>query len=143
MSQMELLPRPKTSWEQLRSANELDTEAQESASPYQVLVASKTGALGLITPLSAPQYRSLGSLQAWLGTTALTHPLGLSPKAHRNVDVDLSVGGRPILDGDVLARWNELGSWRRAEGITRAGVDAEWELRAMLETVSGKALGFF
>ena len=131
-----------TSWERLREATEMDTETLETASPHQVLVASSTGALALLTPLSASQYRSLASLQAWLGTTALTHPLSLGPRGRRNVDADLSVGGRTILDGDVLSRWNELGSWKRAEGVTRAGADAEWEVRAMLETVSGRGLGF-
>ena len=114
----------------------------EPANPHQILIASPTGALALLTPLPAQQYRGLASLQAWLGTAALPHPLSLGPKAYRGVDADPSVGGRAILDGDVLGRWNELGSWKRAEGVVRAGADAEWEVRAMLETVCGRALQF-
>ena len=139
---MELLPRSPTSWEQLSVAMETHLGATEPASPHQMLLASPTGALALLTPLSAPQYRGLASLQAWLGTAALTHPLSLGPKGYRAVDVDLSVGGRAMLDGDVLGRWNELGSWKRAEGVVRAGADAEWEVRAMLETISGRSLEF-
>ena len=139
---MELLPRVPTSWEQLGAATETGPAALESASSHQILLASSTGALALLTLLSSSQYRSLGSLQAWLGNAALAHPFSLGPKARRGVDVDLSVGGRAILDGDVLGRWNELGSWKRAEGVVRAGVDAEWEVRAMLESVSGRGLAF-
>ena len=91
---------------------------------------------------AADSYRMLSALQTYL-TSTLPHSLGLSPKTHRNVDVDMSVGGRGMLDGNVLRRWMELGSWKRAEGISRIGSEGEWEVKALLEGVSGRGLGFF
>ena len=55
----------------------------------------------------------------------------------------MSVGGRGMLDGNVLRRWMELGSWKRAEGISRIGSEGEWEVKALLEGISGRGLGFF
>jgi cleavage and polyadenylation specificity factor subunit 1 len=126
---------------------EIDEEDQ-SAIRHQILMTSSTGAISLITPLpdsrgvsSADSYRSLAALQTYL-TSTLPHPLGLSPKAYRNVEVDMSIGGRAMLDGNVLRRWMELGSWKRAEGVARIGSEGEWEVKALLEGILGSGLGF-
>ena len=107
----------------------------------QLLVAAVDGRLALITPLAPPAYRVLTALQSYL-TAGLPHPLGLNPKAHRAVDVDLVLGGRATLDGNVLRRWTELGTWKRAESLGRMDVDGEWEVRALLEAIGGGGLGF-
>ena len=115
---------------------------------HQVLVTSQSGAISLITPLpvaatgaATDSYRALAALQTYL-TSTLPHPLGLSPKAFRNVEVDMSVSGRAMLDGNVLRRWTELGSWKKAEAVVRTGGEGEWEVRALLEGVLGRGLGF-
>ena len=115
---------------------------------HQILSTSQTGAISLISPLpvaatgaSSDSYRALGALQTYL-TSTLVHPLGLSPKGYRNVEVDMSVSGRAIIDGNVLRRWTELGSWKKAEAIARTGGEGEWEVRALLEGVLGRGLGF-
>ncbi|MCJ1405837.1 mRNA cleavage and polyadenylation factor subunit [Xylographa trunciseda] len=104
------------------------------ASLQQVLLTSQTGAVSLLSSLTPSAYRTLAAVQAYL-TNTLPHPLGLNPRAFRSAEADNTVGGRAVLDGDVLKRWKELGSWKRAEGVARVGLDAEWELQALLEGV--------
>lgn len=53
----------------------------------------------------------------------------------------MAVGGRGVVDGDLVRRWMELGSWKRAEGVARCGADGEWELRRLVEGVGGRGLG--
>ena len=148
---MTLLPRTATSWEKLLSrqqAEGMEVDEDPNQNPQQLLITNQTGAISLITNIpdnhampAGDSYRTLSALQTYL-TSTLPHPLGLSPKAYRNVDVDMSVGGRAMLDGNVLRRWMELGSWKRAEGISRIG-SSEWQLKALLEAISGRSLGFF
>ena len=148
---MSLLPRIQTSWEKLLARQAVDDmdvdERDQNQAQNQILITSQTGAVSLITPLpeasttATDAYRNLAALQTYL-TNTLPHPLGLSPKAYRNVNVDMSVGGRAILDGNVLRRWMELGSWKRAEGVSRIGAEGEWEVKALLEGISGRGLGF-
>ena len=149
---MILLPRPQTSWERylaLETAHDdMQVDGQEHPRiEQQILVTSQSGAISLITPIpvaatgaSTDSYRTLGALQSYL-TSTLSHPLGLSPKSYRNVEVDLSVSGRAMLDGNLLKRWTELGSWKKAEAIARTGGEGEWEIRALLEGVLGRGLG--
>ena len=104
------------------------------ASLHQILLTSQTGAVSLLSALTPSAYRTLAAMQAYL-TNTLPHPLGLNQRAYRGAEADNTVGGRAVLDGDVLKRWKELGSWKRAEGMARAGLDAEWEFEALLEGV--------
>ncbi|MCJ1395282.1 mRNA cleavage and polyadenylation factor subunit [Xylographa bjoerkii] len=118
-------------------ANGRETSISSDDTPtslHQILVTSQNGAFSLLSSLSPSAYRTLAALQAYL-TNTLPHPLGLNPRAYRSAEADNTVGGRVMLDGDVLKRWKELGSWKRAEGMARAGVDAEWEFEALLEGV--------
>jgi cleavage and polyadenylation specificity factor subunit 1 len=46
------------------------------------------------------------------------------------------LGGRPVVDGDLLMRWSELGSQRRAEIASRVGVSPE-AVRDDLESLQG------
>ena len=55
-------------------------------------------------------------------------------------------GSRGIVDGGLVRRWMELGSWKRAEGVGRVswggGEEGEWGVRGDLEGVGGGGLGF-
>lgn len=57
------------------------------------------------------------------------------------MEADQTAGGRAILDGDILKRWMELGSWKRVEGVGRAGMETEWEIRELLDQITGNGLG--
>jgi cleavage and polyadenylation specificity factor subunit 1 len=139
-STMSLLPRSPTSSEVLAAQlhDTMDTD-QPSHPAHQILLTAQTGAISLLTPLSTSSYRTLAALQSYL-TNTLLHHAGLNPRAYRNVDADLAVGGRPIIDGNVLKRWMELGSWKRAEGLGRSGAEGEWDLRRLIDGISGAAL---
>ncbi|KAI9698522.1 MAG: mRNA cleavage and polyadenylation factor subunit [Candelina mexicana] len=107
----------------------------------QLLFTTQTGSLHLLTPLSEPLYRRLSALQTQL-TNTLEHACGLNPKAYRAVETD-GMGGRGVIDGKLLARWFELGSWRRREVAGRVGIEGEEGVRSDLRAVSGEVgLGF-
>ncbi|KAL7620400.1 mRNA cleavage and polyadenylation factor subunit [Parahypoxylon ruwenzoriense] len=116
--------------------------------PSIILFSSPTGALSTLVPLSEPQYRRLSFLTGQL-LSSLQHYAGLNPKDYRapaaqgavvgrlppGVDAGM---GRSIVDGALLARWNELPAGRRAEIAGRVGfaggVD---EVRDVLREVLG------
>lgn len=106
---------------------------------HQVLMTTQTGAIGLVTPLSEESYRRLSALQSQL-TNTLEHPCGLNPRAYRAVESD-GAAGRGMVDGTLLRQWLDLGKQRRAEIAGRVGA-SEWEIKADLEGVSGRGLGF-
>lgn len=106
---------------------------------HQVLMTTQTGAVGLVTPLSEESYRRLSALQSQL-TNTLEHPCGLNPRAYRAVESD-GAAGRGMVDGMLLRQWLDLGKQRRAEIAGRVGAE-EWEVRADLESVCGRGLGF-
>ncbi|KAG8527114.1 uncharacterized protein KY384_008543 [Bacidia gigantensis] len=99
--------------------------------PHSLLLTSPTGSLALLTPLPASSHRTLSALQNHLIST-LSHPLGLNPRAfraggeqgnprdRRGLGMGGSFGGMAgtscVLDGMVLRRWLELGTWRRWGG---------------------------
>ncbi|KAH8813165.1 CPSF A subunit region-domain-containing protein [Xylogone sp. PMI_703] len=124
---MTLLPRtsPASSTSSLLLPSDVQAQSQ-SQSPHQILLTTRTGSLALLTPLSESQYRRLGTLTSHL-TNTLSHACGLNPRAYRT-DRDAPeamVGGRQVVDGDVLRRWMELGTQRRSEVAGRVGVDGE------------------
>ncbi|KAK5663548.1 hypothetical protein OQA88_3979 [Cercophora sp. LCS_1] len=131
----------------------IEARAANSSEPPQqahaLLMASPTGVLAALRPLSEAAYRRLSSLAAQL-TTSLPHPAGLNPKGHRLPSVscppsgvDAGVG-RNIVDGVVLQRFIELGTGRRGEIAGRAGYGSAAEVRAELEGVLGWAgMGYF
>lgn len=124
---MTLIPRTTTSPSLL---SDLGASTSPSPNPddppqqeHQVLLTSPTGSIALLTPLSEPQYRHLNTLTTHL-TNTLYHPCGLNPRAYRvDRDAPVTEGGRTVVDGNVLGRWLELGSQRRAEIAGRVGVD--------------------
>ncbi len=115
---------------------------EPSRPPQQLLIASPTGALATLSPLSEAAYRRLSSLATQL-TNSLPNVAGLNSKAYRmpaascpapGVDAGM---GRTIVDGNVLMRWAELGTGRRAEVAGRVGFDGPEEVRTELEEALG------
>ncbi|KAF3764616.1 hypothetical protein M406DRAFT_278172 [Cryphonectria parasitica EP155] len=125
-----------------------DAKSQPGSLPTQILLfASPTGSLAALNPLSEASYRRLSSLTSQLINT-LPQPAGLNPKAYRmppsatqttakmGPGIDSGVGTN-IVDGAILARWNELASGRRGEIAGRAGYSETEEVRAELEGLLG------
>lgn len=145
-STMTLLPRTVSPSSLLQPPSTLpdamDTDLQDSPQtpPQQVLLTSATGSLALLTPLNEQQYRLLNTLTTHL-TNTLYHPCGLNPRAYRvDKDAPVTEGGRTIVDGNMLSRWAELGSQRRAEIVGRVGID-EMGVREEIMGLRG-GLGF-
>lgn len=78
----------------------------------------------------------MGALHAYL-VNQLDHACGLNPRGYRAVDG----ATRGPIDGGVLRRWSELGSWRMAEARAKIGAE-EWVVRGDLEVLGGGGLGF-
>lgn len=108
-------------------------------SPQTVLVTAQSGSMALIAPLDEQTYRRLGALQNYLNGI-LDHPCGLNPRAYRSVDNE-AFGGRGVLDGQVLLRWNMLSSQRKAEACARVGADV-WQMKADLAGIAGGDLEY-
>ena len=110
----------------------------QSIPQQQVLMTMQSGAMSLITPLEEQMYRRLVALQTYLGNI-LEHPLGLNPRAFRAVDGD-GYASRGIVDGNLVLRWYELSTQRRAEACAKAGSE-DWLIRSDLEHISGARMG--
>ncbi|KAK4672382.1 mRNA cleavage and polyadenylation factor subunit [Podospora pseudopauciseta] len=121
--------------------NKEDNEENGATSrPHILLLASPTGVLAALRPLSEAAYRRLSSLAAQL-TNSLTHAAGLNPKGYRMpsatcppAGVDAGIG-RHIVDGTILARFSELGRAKRGEVAGRAGYTGPDEIRGELDGV--------
>ncbi|KAI0466598.1 CPSF A subunit region-domain-containing protein [Xylaria cf. heliscus] len=130
-------------------------QASDSPGPLKassILFSSPTGVLATLSPLSEPQYRRLSFLSGQL-LSSLPHYAGLNPKAYRAPTSTGAVGrfppgvdagmGRNIIDGALLARWNELGAGRKAEIAGRVGFADVDEVREVLREVLGtNGLGY-
>jgi len=133
------------------------TTPSNKSTLYQILLATQSGSLSLLTPLPEPPHRRLTSLSTYL-TSTLSHACGLNPRAYRSADgadpagVVLGIGGggggagsgsgsgRGVVDGGLVMRWVDLGAQRRGEACARAGAE-EWVVRSDLEAVGGGGLG--
>ena len=107
-------------------------------------MSSPSGQLSALTPLSETAYRRLTSVTNQL-ISVLPQPAGCNPKGYRAPHpearlpgVDASVG-RGVVDGAVLARWNELSARQRAEVASKGGYASAAEVRAELECLLGWA----
>lgn len=118
---------------------EFDAMDVTPGSSYQVLVTSQSGSVGLVTTVLEECYRRLTAMQSQL-INALEHPCGLNPRAFRAVESD-GIGGRGLLDGNLLRRWLDLGIQRKAEIAGRVGTDI-WTIRSDLEAASDGGLGY-
>ena len=154
---MRLIPRTPTSYESALSAPTASTNngsSSPSASPdamavdtpdskpkTQLLLTHQSGAIALLTPLSEPTYRRLAALQNILMSSAIEQPCGLNPRAYRRAETD-GMGGRAVIDGNVVRRWMELNSHHKANVADKSGARAVWEVRGDLEGVLGGGVGF-
>jgi cleavage and polyadenylation specificity factor subunit 1 len=138
---MTLLPRTKTASILPGTSESLAIAALDAIADHEILITTTTGAMFLLSPLTESQYRRLGTVANHL-SNILVHPCGLNPKAYRtNPNApEPVIGGRPIVDGEVLFRWVELGSQRRAEIAGRVGGNIE-VIRDDLEDLRG-GLGY-
>jgi len=141
---MTLLPRT-TSLSTLLSPADttaMDIDSSTQTQQHQILIASLTGALSLLTPLTEAQYRSLNTLSTHLSNT-LPHHCGLNPRAYRiDRDAPAAEGGRTVVDGEILRRWRELGSMRRGEIAGRMATDVDSVREGILMATGWGGLGF-
>ncbi|KAK2798780.1 mRNA cleavage and polyadenylation factor subunit [Onygenales sp. PD_10] len=139
-STLTLLPRTPITPPSVSSPDGADMmDIDTNTATHQVLVTSETGSIAVITPLSEAAYRRLSALQSQLINT-LEHPCGLNPRGFRAVESD-GIGGRGMIDGDLLMRWMDLSTQRKAEIAGRVGA-GEWEIRADLEGLGSGGLGY-
>lgn len=106
----------------------------------RILVATQSGSLCMVTPLPESAYRRLSTLQNTLLTTLDFQPCSLNPRAYRQVETD-GIGGRGIIDGNLVKRWWETSTQQRVASADKAG-GSVWEVRADMELISGGDLGF-
>ena len=137
---MTLLPRTPTSYE-LSNQPSTSEDAMAIDGPavpsQQILITTQGGSLALITPVSEATYRRLSTLQNIL-LTQLEQPCSLNPRAYRAVETD-GVGGRGMIDGDVVKRWLELSSQHKASVADKVGARGVWEVRSDLEMILGSS----
>ncbi|EEY23743.1 cft-1 [Verticillium alfalfae VaMs.102] len=136
---------PRTTTRPYLPQSEPATNAAGSQNRTQtLLLASASGAIASLNPITEHAYRRLTSLTTSLAN-ALPHAAGMNPKAHRLPPqdgaarppaVDVSAG-RTIVDGALLARWNELGARQRAEAAGKGGFASAADVRGELEDVLG------
>ncbi|KAI1193251.1 CPSF A subunit region-domain-containing protein [Nemania serpens] len=141
-----LLPRTLPATSDYLSQYQMSGDSPSAQGPSTILFSSPTGVLATLSPLSEPQYRRLSFLSGQL-FSSLPHYAGLNPKAYRAPASTGAVGrfppgvdagmGRNIIDGELLARWNELGAGRRAEIAGRVGFADVDEVREVLREVLG------
>lgn len=115
-------------------------EAVGAVERHQILLTTQEGSLCMLTPLSATTYRRLSTLQNTLFTTLDFHPCSLNPRAYRQIETD-GIGGRGIIDGNLVRRWWETSTQQRVASADKAGASV-WEVRADLDFTSGPGLGF-
>ncbi|KAI1170009.1 CPSF A subunit region-domain-containing protein [Nemania sp. FL0916] len=147
-----LLPRTLPNTSDYLAQHQTNEDSPYLQSPSLVLFSSPTGVLATLSPLSEPQYRRLSFLSGQL-LSSLPQHAGLNPKAYRAPISTGAVGrfppgvdagmGRNIIDGALLARWNELGAGRKAEIAGRVGFADVDEVREVLGEVLGTSgLGY-
>ncbi|KYK58160.1 Cleavage factor two protein 1 [Drechmeria coniospora] len=140
---MALLPRTLPANHAQRAHHNQQSSAAE---PHMLLLGSPSGQFAALTPVPESTYRRLLSVTNQLLPALAPHG-GLQAKAHRMADSNArnaSIGvetaassGRAVVDGAVLARWNELGAAKRSEVASKGGYESAVDLRADLEMVLG------
>jgi cleavage and polyadenylation specificity factor subunit 1 len=139
-SSMTLLPRtPVSSEVVMQGTSEDDMDVDATYARHQILMTTQEGGLALITPLSDQAYRRLSTMQNIL-ISNLEHPCGLNPRAYRNVETD-GIGGRGMIDGNVVQRWMDQSSQHKASTADKIG-GTVWDIRSDLEGIGGGGLGY-
>ena len=145
-----LLPRTLAPSSHASRADNTTSSTSSSPRPHILLLASPSGSLAALVPLSESPYRRLLSVTNQLLPALAPHG-GLNARAYRSAGADAAphVGvetatGRVVVDGAVLARWAEVGTVKRAEVAGRGGYDGVAELREDLEGLLGwSGLAYF
>jgi cleavage and polyadenylation specificity factor subunit 1 len=123
------------------TASSMDLDAP-SSQEHTILITGATGSLSLLTPISESTYRRLSTLQNVLVSSALdshAHYAALNPRAYRQIEAD-GIGGRGVIDGDLVRRWWELSTQARASASDKAG-GSVWDIRGDLAIVAGGQAG--
>ncbi|KAB5584746.1 CPSF A subunit region-domain-containing protein [Coniochaeta sp. 2T2.1] len=117
--------------------------------PRHLLLASPTGVLASLSPLSETSYRRLLSMTTQLANS-VAPAASMNPRAYRmpsagspapGVDAGM---GRNVVDGTLLGKWSELGTGRRTEVAGRVGFGGVDEVRGELANVLGWGrMGYF
>ncbi|KAI9894932.1 MAG: mRNA cleavage and polyadenylation factor subunit [Vezdaea aestivalis] len=105
--------------------------------PQQVLITTRSGAIGVLQPLPATTYSVLSAVATHLNTM-LDHIGGLNSRGYRQAVAD-GVGGRVLLDGSLLRRFWELGCGKRADLLGRVGAEGV-EVREALKWLGASGL---
>ncbi|KAJ4287261.1 mRNA cleavage and polyadenylation factor subunit [Kalmusia sp. IMI 367209] len=119
-----------------------DLPPSSPAPQHQILHASASGTVALLTPLGENTYRRLSGLTTYLANT-LDSACGLNPRAFRASAEGEGVGGgggvaKGVLDGNLVMRWGAgvaeaeggagEGRWRRVGVLGEREVLAGWGL---------------
>jgi cleavage and polyadenylation specificity factor subunit 1 len=137
---MTLIPRTPTSYDQdSQGSSSGDAMAVDSPTTpaQQILITTQSGSLALMTALPDNSYRRLSTLQNIL-LNQLEHPCSLNPRAFRAVEID-GIGGRGVIDGDLVKRWLSLSSQHKASLADKVGARGVWELRSDMELILGSS----
>ncbi|KAK4193394.1 protein cft1 [Podospora australis] len=131
--------------------NPTEQDAVPASRPHVLLLASPTGVIAALRPLSETSYRRLSSLVSHL-INSLPPVAGLNPKGYRMPNANcppaaVETGmsrGIGIVDGTILERFSQFGRAKRDDVVTKAGYSGPEEVRSDLEGVLGWAgLGYF
>ncbi|EXJ92763.1 hypothetical protein A1O3_01315 [Capronia epimyces CBS 606.96] len=106
---------------------------------HRILLSTQEGSLCMLTPVPEATYRRLSTLQNTLMTTLDFHACSLNPRAYRQVETD-GIGGRGVIDGNLVQRWWETSTQQRVASADKAGASV-WEVRADMDLISGRDLG--
>ncbi|KAK5324275.1 mRNA cleavage and polyadenylation factor subunit [Exophiala xenobiotica] len=139
-TQMSLLPPKMSTVARGDPDMDMDLDVAQMASLNRILVTTQSGSLCMLTPLPEATYRRLSTLQNTLLTTLDFQPCSLNPRAYRQVETD-GIGGRGIIDGNLVKRWWETSTQQRVASADKAG-GSVWEIRGDMELISGCDLGF-
>jgi cleavage and polyadenylation specificity factor subunit 1 len=139
-TQMSLLPPKMSTVARGDPDMDMDLDVAQMASLNRILVTTQSGSLCVLTPLPEAAYRRLSTLQNTLLTTLDFQPCSLNPRAYRQVETD-GIGGRGIIDGNLVKRWWETSTQQRVASADKAG-GSVWEIRGDMELISGCDLGF-
>ncbi|KIV89940.1 hypothetical protein PV10_07294 [Exophiala mesophila] len=109
------------------------SSSSSPSSRHRILLTTQSGSMSLLTPVPESTYRRLSNLQNILLTSLDFHPCSLNPRAYRQIETD-GVGGRGIIDGNLVRRWWETSTQQRVNSADKAG-GSVWEIRGDLETI--------
>ncbi|KAK5062501.1 hypothetical protein LTR84_004574 [Exophiala bonariae] len=138
---MTLTPRKSLASTRRSSDGSMDMANDSQASTkQQILVSTQSGSLCMLTPIPEASYRRLSTLQNVLLTTLDFQACSLNPRAYREVETD-GVGGRGIIDGNLVRRWWEISTQQRVASADKAG-GSIWEIRGDIDLISGNDLRF-